>query len=807
MNSRDLSADEVPGEDLTWREQEILLLLAERLTNREIANRLHLAESTVKDYVGKILSKLYVKNRREAVERAKALGLLDGDPKPVVRLPTYLPAEPTPFIGRRDELEKVSRHLAGTRLLTLIGPGGIGKTRLALKAAGEAAGDFEDGCFYVSLAPIRSVEHIVQTIAEAVRFPLSTHEDPRHQLLRYLRKRQLLLVIDNFEHLLDGAGIVGEMLQAAPAVKILATSRERLNLQSETIITVGGMAFPDQAGSIDTQNYDAITLFVQRASKVRPGFDPSPEELKQIVYICQIVQGMPLAIELATAWLHILNVDEIAWELEKGLDILSAEVRDAPERHRSIRAVFDYSWSLLDQSERKIFMRLSVFRGGFTREAAQQVSGATLQLLAGLVNKSFLSHDPNSGRLEIHELLRQYAQERLEGTPEAGLSAQEAHAAYYAEFMGKRGPRLKDDRQMLALAEIEADIENVRGAWRYYSDQKNAPQMWLFVYGLWQLYWVRGWNYAGMELFEEAARVLGGEEDENSVALRALAMAFQAYFMAWLGLSERGYELARESVEILEKLNYPEALGFAYDSLVVNAYFLNRITEEAEAIRRMFQIATEIDDKQLLTFSLYAASMTALIKEDYAKAKRLAVSSLNLNEEIGDVIGLTFPLIALGHVAFAREEYGEAIRFFHRCLNISEEVDFYWAMANASKYLGKVALSVDELEEAEKYLVQSLKITDEIGFVRDIINLFYDFACLRVAQDNLEGAAELLALVIQHPASQQFRGLEGRIRDSARELLAQLEDELSPEIYAADLERGRESELDGIIADLVGPKG
>jgi predicted ATPase/DNA-binding CsgD family transcriptional regulator len=464
MNSRDLSADEVPGEDLTWREQEILLLLAERLTNREIANRLHLAESTVKDYVGKILSKLYVKNRREAVERAKALGLLDGDPKPVVRLPTYLPAEPTPFIGRRDELEKVSRHLAGTRLLTLIGPGGIGKTRLTLKAAREAAGDFEDGCFYVSLAPIRSVEHIVQTIAEAVRFPLSTHEDPRHQLLRYLRKRQLLLVIDNFEHLLDGAGIVGEMLQAAPAVKILATSRERLNLQSETIITVGGMAFPDQAGSIDTQNYDAITLFVQRASKVRPGFDPSPEELKQIVYICQIVQGMPLAIELAAAWLHILNVDEIAWELEKGLDILSAEMRDAPERHRSIRAVFDYSWSLLDQSERKIFMRLSVFRGGFTREAAQQVSGATLQLLAGLVNKSFLSHDPNSGRLEIHELLRQYAQERLEGTPEASLSAQEAHAAYYAEFMGKRGPRLKDDRQMLALAEIEADIANVRGA-------------------------------------------------------------------------------------------------------------------------------------------------------------------------------------------------------------------------------------------------------------------------------------------------------------------------------------------------------
>ena len=184
------------------------------------------------------------------------------------------------------------------------------------------------------------------------------------------------------------------------------------------------MTFPDQAGSKVTQNYDAITSFTQSAGKVRPGFDPSPGELGQIVYICQIVQGMPLAIELAAAWLHILNVDEIAEELEKGLDILSADVRDAPERHRSIRAVFDRSWSLLQQTEQEIFMSPSIFWGGFTREAAQQVSGASLQVLAGLVNKSFLNHDPSSGRLEIHELLRQYAQERLEGTPEANVSAQ-----------------------------------------------------------------------------------------------------------------------------------------------------------------------------------------------------------------------------------------------------------------------------------------------------------------------------------------------------------------------------------------------
>ncbi len=552
MKNSGLTGGEVYADDLTWREQEILILLAERLTNREIGENLHLAESTVKDYVGNILSKLYVKNRRQAVEQAKALGLLDRDRQTTVGPRTNLPSERTPFVGRKDELTEIKQQLCETRLLSLIGPGGIGKTRLALKAAEGVNDDFEDGVFFVPLAPIRSVKDIIQTIAEGLNFPIATHEDPQLQLLRYLRKRQLLLVMDNFEHLLDGVGIVSEILQAASGVKILATSRERLNLQSETVLHVGGMDFPAQAGSKGALTYDSITLFMQNASKVRPGFDPSPDELGGIANICQIVGGMPLAIELAAAWLHIINVNEIAIELEKDLDILATEVRDAPARHRSIRAVFDHSWSLLDQAEQEIFMRLSVFRGGFTREAAQQVAGASLQLLAGLADKSFLNHDPDSGRLEVHELLRQYAQEQLEKTPEASLSAQEAHAAYYAEFMQQRGEYLKSSKQMRALAEIEADMENVRAAWRYDLNQKNTPQIWKFIYGLWHFHWIRWWNHAGMELFAEAVKALQGEVDDESEALRALAMAFQAYFMAWLGIPESGYELAGEGVEILE---------------------------------------------------------------------------------------------------------------------------------------------------------------------------------------------------------------------------------------------------------------
>ena len=391
MNERDSTSEEFTADQLTWREQEILILLAEHLTNREIAERLHLAESTVKDYVGNILSKLYVKNRRQAVERAKSLGLLDIDQKTTATPTVNLPPDPSPFVGRVDELSEIQRLLAHTHLLTLTGPGGIGKTRLAIRAAAEMAADFDHGTYFVSLAPIHSTDHLIQTIAEGLKFPLATHEDPQVQLLRYMQNRQMLLVMDNFEHLLDGTGIVSQILLTAPGVKVLATSRERLNLQSETLLNIGGMVFPFQEGKADTLDYDSVTLFIQSASKVRPGYKPAQDELDQISSICQIVQGMPLAIELAAAWLHVLNVDEIAGELEKGLDILATDVRDAPERHRSIQNVFDHSWSMLQAAEREIFLRLSVFRGGFTREAAGQVAEASLPQLATLVNKSFIS--------------------------------------------------------------------------------------------------------------------------------------------------------------------------------------------------------------------------------------------------------------------------------------------------------------------------------------------------------------------------------------------------------------------------------
>ena len=516
--------------------------------------------------------------------------------------------------------------------------------------------------------------------------------------------------------------------------------------------------------------------------------------------------GMPLAIELAAAWLHILNVDEVAGELETGLDILASDVRDAPERHRSIRAVYDHSWHMLTQTEQEILMHLSVFRGGFTRDAARRIAGASLQQLTGIANKSFLSHDPRTGRLEFHELLRQYTQEQLEKIPQASDSAQETHAAYYADFMGQRWADLKCHRQILALADIEADIENVRAAWRFYLDQRNAPQMQLFLNSFREVHWIRGWNHAGMELFAEAVLALKEKQDEESVTVSALAMAYQGYCMSWLGLSAQGYELAKQSIKILEQLNHPQALAFAYESLSLNSYCLNMFMEEIAGKNKLLEIATELDDKWLMALALFEKSMVALRNKDYLKAGQLAQSSLNLNEEIGNEIRATLSLLTLGHAASACGDYERASDCYLRILKISQETGFLWGIEKSCKYLGKVALTIGNTAEAENYLFQSLRITIEIGLVRDILNVLYEYACLLVAQGDSEQAAELLALVLQHPVSHQIRLGEGRIRDSAKGLLVELEADLPPEAYSAALERGQELEIDEVIIELVGPK-
>ncbi len=332
-----------------------------------------------------------------------------------------------PFIGREPEIADIVALLddPGCRLLSLIGPGGMGKTRLALEVASRKQDDFADGVFFVALQSLASPEGIPAAVGEALGINFQSINadsqilgidstlagDARQQLLNYLSNQQLLLLMDNFEHVVEGAHLVADILEYAPRIKILTTSREALNLQLEWVRHVSGMSFPENGHLGEIDRYSAVKLFIERATRTRGDFSLE-HELPCVVEVCRLVEGMPLGIELAATWLKSLSCRDIAAEIRRSADILATTARDVPERHRSIRAVFLYSWMLLNETEQNTLMQLSIFRSGVSRDAIQAVTGASLFVLTALVEKSLIT--TSDGRYYMHDLLRQYAEEQLE---------------------------------------------------------------------------------------------------------------------------------------------------------------------------------------------------------------------------------------------------------------------------------------------------------------------------------------------------------------------------------------------------------
>jgi predicted ATPase len=438
-------------------------------------------------------------------------------PRPIA-IRHNLPADTTLFVGRDTELTELRRLVTSSRirLVTIVAQGGMGKTRLALELGHQFAGlihetdlnteqriHWQHGVFFVALAPLHNPDDIIGAIGNAVGYTFQTGEENKAQLQTFLSDKHLLLILDNFEHLLAGATLVDDLLTHAPNIKIIVTSRARLNLTSENLFTLEGMDFPDWETPEDALTYSAVKLFMQSAVRARPDFELHPEHLAYVARICRLVDGLPLAILLAASWIEMLSPQEIADEISKSLDFLQSNMRDLPERHQSIRAVFDYSWNLLDATERIAFMNLAIFSGGFTREAAQKAVGASLRVLAGLVNASLIRRSPNSGRYDVHELLRQYAEERLKhsGRYEAVYAD---YARYYLHFLAEREADLQGKRQLGALDEIGADIENIRQAWRWAVEHHRADLLApslesLHLFGL-----MRSYQAWGKKLFTTA---------------------------------------------------------------------------------------------------------------------------------------------------------------------------------------------------------------------------------------------------------------------------------------------------------------
>lgn len=626
------------------------------------------------------------------------------------------PAQTTPFVGREAELTELHRMIDDpkTRLVTILAPGGMGKTRLGLEVAERHLEHFQGGAYFVGLAPLSDPQNIVPTIAEAVGYQLQQDErSPRQQLLDYLREKNLLLLLDNFEHLIEGASIVSDILRAAPAVQIIATSRERLNLSGEVLFNLGGMDFPDWETPEDALEYSAVKLFMQGAARARPGFELLADDLKYVARICRLVRGMPLGIVLAASWVEMLAVEEIASEISQSLDFLETEMRDVPERHRSIRAVFDYSWNLMNDAEREVFARLAVFRGGMTREAAQQVAGANLRVLTALVNKSLLRRDPDSGRYEIHELLRQYAEERLEDAGEAAAT-RDAHSAYFASFMDQRQGAMYQKAEGKAVAEIEAEIENIRASWHWAVESGNLEPIDRAMHMLSSFYEIRGWSREGQEAYRmliERLRPLVGEEHP----LLARARLRQAWHGMRLGSFEGGTEIAEKAWALFKDDAARPDRFVALDVRIYIAMMRGQYDTACQVGAEYMALAKAAGDPMYEVRSMSQLGYALFLQGSYQEAKALYEQVVPMLEAFGSPGGIAIGLNNLGEICHVLGEDTEAKALFERAFALYKEANNRHGMAFTLNNLGKVAHTLGDFDAAEHYNEQSLELYREVG--------------------------------------------------------------------------------------------
>jgi predicted ATPase len=657
----------------------------------------------------------------------------EGEERPgVAKGPRHnLPAQTTPFIGREAALAEIAKLLQDPdcRLLTLVGPGGSGKTRLALEASAAQldANGYEHGIFFVSLAPLSSVDAIVPTVADVLGFRFFGGGTPQQQLLDFLRQRNLLLIMDNYEHLLEGADLVSDITKTAPGVKVLATSRARLNVGGEHRFPVGGMDYPESSLEtvLDATRYSAVELFTQSARRARPDFQLAGDNLSGVLDVCRLAEGMPLAVRLAAAWVAVLTPDEIAVEIGQNIDVLATERRDVPERQRSMRAAFDHSWSMLTQSEREVMRALSVFRGGFTRKAAQQVSGASLAELMALVDKS-LVHRTTGGHFEVHELLRQYAAEKLGQTPSDREAVHDRHCAYYATALQDWGSDLKGPRQLAAVQEMDSEIENARAAWNWAVQRGDVPCLDQAMEGLFHFYEWRGRYLEGETASRVAGYTLATSKTAGALRVRAKILAWEGVFNRQMGRSDTARQLAEQSLallgapELADQDTRAEHAAILRDLGWVTGY--SNPEEAQRLLRQSLALARALGDRREMAHVLYflGSNMAQFsISGDYREAQEMLEESLTIFRALGDRRGIAYVLGTLSHTLFFQWQLERAERLARESVAIHREIGHLHGIATLLLTgLGWILYRRGKYAEHHSVLEEHLEICYELGLRR-----------------------------------------------------------------------------------------
>lgn len=743
--------------------------------------------------------------------------------------PAYeLPQPRLPLIGREAELEQLTYLLAqpACRLLTLIGAGGVGKTRLALELSFRQQTQFADGVCFVALQPLASVADLLPAIAAAAGCPVAGSADLASHLQAFLRDRQMLLVLDNFEHLIEGAGLLPDLSMAAAELKLLVTSREALNVQAEWRYTLGGLAVPqdEQATAID--NAAAVQLFVERARRIRADFDLAAER-SAVLQICRLVDGMPLALELAAAWVGTLPCTTIAAEIAHNLDLLTSRMRDVPDRHRSMRAAFNSSWQRLGEDEQRLFARMAIFQGGFTDAAARQVAQASWPMLASLVDKSLLRHTAD-GRYQIHELLRQFAAEQLELLGEDRHSLRQQHCAYYRQLVIRDGAAVLGGDQLGAAALLDADIENIRQAWQWILEQADSPAIRQMTQILAMYCQGRSRYREGATLMSQAVQLLSQQTDESSRDFLAVALVDLGFFEMRLGRLQAARQSFEQARDLLDSRGRVPMAGHSSDPLIGLGFLalIHGDYQEAErlakaacnrpdphpgnlppawyvraqaalaagdyatahdAARRAYDYAAASQDRWFQAYCLNDLGILACLMENYAEAAGYAEESYAIRAAFADAEGMALAQALLARIALLQGQADEARQRYEDSLALYQDLGDRGGLANALHGLGMVACAQNACQDARSYLRQALQIATDVQFVTLELAILCSSGELLLKTGHRRRGGELLQLAAQHPAGDR------ETRRRAQQLLA------SAGLAAS----AHHKDLAAIVADLL----
>jgi predicted ATPase/DNA-binding CsgD family transcriptional regulator len=726
------SLDKQPMFDpLTERELEILRLIADGLSDREIAQKLVISLGTVKWYNKQIYSKMGVHSRTQAVAQAREAGLFDTQPdtptRPTITPKHNLPAQITSFVGRECETAQVKQLLGTARLLTLTGPPGTGKTRLGLQAVAEVVDDFDDGVCFVALASIRDPALVASAIAQVLGVTEIASGPPTDTLKNFLHNRQMLLVLDNFEHVLEAAPLVSDLLAAATQLKVLVTSREVLRLYGEQEFAVTPLALPDLANRApvsELAEYEAVALFVERTQAVWPNFQLTDDNASTVAEICVRLDGLPLAIELSAARMKIFGPGQLLERLASRLEVLTGGARDLPARQRTLRATIDWSYNLLDEVEKTLFARLGVFQGGCDIEATQAVCCHNLDLdvldgLELLLVKSLLRREEGldgEPRFVMPETIHEYARERLEESGEA-IEIRRNHANYFVTLAETVRPELEKARHEYWTERLAADHENIRAALTWsLGDGKDCSELGLRLASALTHFWFfTGHGMEGEKWFRRALEIAGNAASE----VRADALNGLSMLLGHRGALEESKVWAREALRLYTEAG--DRVGRARSLMWLSHAMTGSPHEREEAVARCEEglaVFREVDDRPYVAMALNILGEILRMDGDFEGAKEAYEECLALSREMGNKRREGMMLVNLGYVAQHQGDYGLTEAYFKEAIILFRELGLkYFVVLSIADHAGP-ALAKRQPERAVRLLGASEALCEAMGVVQ-----------------------------------------------------------------------------------------